>query len=513
MSSTRARLLADNIPIDAVTTRLFGNGSTLSFTINGSVGLINPNNLIVALDGAVQEPGIDYTVNNNTVSFSTAPDNGAKVVVVYRNAPFTTTSIVPTTNTVTTSTIQLNAITPEKLSLGAPTWNTDGNLNIINNINLLNNTFTIGNSAQRGILINNQNTLIRSANHVNSKLSLQTFNGQISALTVSNNGYIGVGTNDPQSLLHVSFSSINLDGDDDDQSYRYRTGILTTTPDASGSFTLGVGGNVHFTSLKTNSAFIFRCTKNTNSPSLSSTMFIGPNKHYTYNIPITDCPTTVKAFLNFSETTFAAAGGGAGPAIAPASTSIDQIVAGLDTGRWTFNSARVPNIIGTIWYFNIGGNNTQYGGVDWTKGVQITSINGTFAFFKILGGPATVTPSQSVVGNATTNGYSYQSFGIRNSFNVASITRQHAGRYRITFKTAMTNDWFVALVGAANSAIGDGSWTVIDYATTAGNSGKQAFSTKNYIDIASYDGAATPAAIDTPWTYFAILDQDYNPNY
>jgi hypothetical protein len=128
MSSTRARILADNIPVDAVTTKFFGNGSTTNFTINGSVGLLNPNNLIVALDGAIQEPGDDYTVNTNTISFSTPPDDGAKVVVVYRNAPFTTTSIVPTSNTVTNASIQLNAVTPEKLSIGAPVWNTSGSI-------------------------------------------------------------------------------------------------------------------------------------------------------------------------------------------------------------------------------------------------------------------------------------------------------------------------------------------------------------------------------------------------
>jgi len=51
-----ARIVADNFPITPTKTVLTGNGSTVSFTIAGSTGLTNANELIVTLDGAVQEP-------------------------------------------------------------------------------------------------------------------------------------------------------------------------------------------------------------------------------------------------------------------------------------------------------------------------------------------------------------------------------------------------------------------------------------------------------------------------
>jgi hypothetical protein len=542
MSSTRARILADNIPVDAVTTKFFGNGSTTNFTINGSVGLLNPNNLIVALDGAIQEPGDDYTVNTNTISFSTPPDDGAKVVVVYRNAPFTTTSIVPTSNTVTNASIQLNAVTPEKLSIGAPVWNTSGNVALGHSSPTTNLHLNYSNYAAILMGANNSTGFLFTKETPSNTFNIWAApagSGPL-RLRMNSSGDVSLGAIDPQHKLDVHGTiGFGLRSGGGNQpgylsniwsptvGYRFFT-LGSTYCDSSNNWITNPNasfGSNNVCTIVGDTGGGFRvytrpATGNTQRTD-SNTTFESYERFRvgldgivnTFNNPINNCPTTVKAYLNFSEATFAAAGGGAGPAIAPASTSIDQIVAGLDTGRWTFNSNWGPNSIGTIWYFNIAGNNQQYGGVDWTKGIQITSINGTFAFFKILGGPATVTPPNPIVGNGTTNGYTYQSFGIRNSFNIASITRQFAGRYRITFKTPMQNDWFVALVGAANSHVGDGSSTVIDYGITTNYGGKQAFSTKNYIDISSFDSSVAGVAIDTAWTYLAIFDKDYNPNY
>lgn len=485
MPSTRARLLADNIPIDAVTTRFFGNGSTLNFTINGSVGLNNPNNLIVALDGAVQEPGIDYTVNDNTISFSTAPDSGAKVVVVYRNAPFTTTSIVPTSNTVTTNSIQLNAVTPEKLSLGAPIWDTAGNVTVN------------GNLSSRNLLLqgDNTNAYIRPTN-LNSSLYLGSNNtNQVALLS---NGNFGIGTLSPTQKLDV-IGSIHIN----------QNGSSLLFEDANGtSPAFSMQGDNNFVFYGTNASGagrpIFNIIQRSNNSNFDFVVPVGMN-----NQPINNCPTTVKAYLNFDATIFALAGGASGPAIAPASTAIDQIVAGSSTGRWTWNSNWGRNYIGVIYYFNIGGNNTQYGGVDWTKGIQITSVNGTFATFKILGGPATVTPATPINGNGTTNGYQYQTFGIRNSFNISALTRAAAGRFRATFKRPMTNEWFISIDGGGNTGLGDGGWSPMDYIN---NTTKNAYSTVNYIDFQSVIHNAGTLG-DQQYIYFAVLDAAYNETY
>jgi hypothetical protein len=538
MPSTRARLLADNIPIDAVTTSFFGNGSTLSFTINGSVGLINPNNLIVALDGAVQEPGNDYTVNNNTISFSEPPDNGAKVVVVYRNAPFTTTSIVPTSNTVTTNSIQLNAVTPEKLSLGAPVWDTGFRVALGHSNPAAGLHMNYSNYAAILLGPNATSNSFHITKETNSTLNIWTglIGSGTNRLCMTSSGDIGIGgITSPQSKVDVygtiGFGLRSGGGNQPGylsniwqggatgfrfatlgSSYFDGTNWITNHNASFGSNNVSVI-NVDTSGISLNlNAGTGNTQRTDSSATFNSFERLRINTDgsvNTFNNPINNCPTTVKAYLNFDATIFALAGGAAGPANAPGSTSISQIVAGSSTGVWTWNSNWGRNYIGVIYYFNIGGNNQQYGGVDWTKGIQIISVSGTLATFRILGGPATVTPTFPINGNGTSSGYLYQTFGIRNSFNISAITRAAAGRYRATFKRPMTNDWFISIDGGGNTGAGDGGWSPMDYIN---NATKNAYSTVNFIDFQSVTHNAGVAG-DQQYIYFAVLDHAYNESY
>lgn len=69
--------------IDSSKNTLYGNGVAKTFTITG-LKSSDPNHVIVSINGVVQEPTIDYLVNQGagTITFSTAIPNGAKVVVV-----------------------------------------------------------------------------------------------------------------------------------------------------------------------------------------------------------------------------------------------------------------------------------------------------------------------------------------------------------------------------------------------------------------------------------------------
>jgi hypothetical protein len=69
--------------IDSAKNTLYGNGVAKTFAILG-LKSSDPNHVIVSINGVVQEPTIDYLVNQGagTITFSTAIPNLAKVVVV-----------------------------------------------------------------------------------------------------------------------------------------------------------------------------------------------------------------------------------------------------------------------------------------------------------------------------------------------------------------------------------------------------------------------------------------------
>jgi hypothetical protein len=68
-----------------ITTTLSGNDVTTIFSISGADILTNASSLIVAIDGALQEPEKDYTVNGNQITFTSPVLSGAKAVVIAPN--------------------------------------------------------------------------------------------------------------------------------------------------------------------------------------------------------------------------------------------------------------------------------------------------------------------------------------------------------------------------------------------------------------------------------------------
>lgn len=201
MASTTARTISDNLPIDPTIFKGFGTGSQINFTIDGSTGLTNPANLIVSLDGVVQEPNTDYSVNNNIVTFTTAPEQGVKVVIIYRNAPYTTDNVTPTTGSVSSGTIAAGAVLPAKLSTGGPSWDSSGNVTIS------------GNLSSRNLLLQGDNThgYIRPTN-ASSNLYLGSNN--TNQAVILSNGNFGIGTLSPSVKLEVSGGSVLINRSD-----------------------------------------------------------------------------------------------------------------------------------------------------------------------------------------------------------------------------------------------------------------------------------------------------------
>jgi len=97
------------------------NGNTTTFALASDSSAITPANaqqLRIVLGGVVQKPATDYTVSTSNITFSTAPTSGL------------TFSGVSFGSAVPINSLEDGAVTPAKLSTGAPTWNANGDLNV-----------------------------------------------------------------------------------------------------------------------------------------------------------------------------------------------------------------------------------------------------------------------------------------------------------------------------------------------------------------------------------------------
>lgn len=97
------------IAVDPVRTTLIGNGITTSFAISGAQGLVNPSALIVAIDGALQEPGVDYSIANNIITFTSAVPLSSKAVVVTPTNSVQVAQLVPSDGSVSSSKLATGA--------------------------------------------------------------------------------------------------------------------------------------------------------------------------------------------------------------------------------------------------------------------------------------------------------------------------------------------------------------------------------------------------------------------
>jgi hypothetical protein len=103
------------------------NGSTQSFALTLETVAYDPANaqqLRVVLGGIVQEPGVDYTVSGSSITFTTPP------------SALLDCSIVSSGPAVPINTILDGSITPAKLSIGGPSWNSSGDLTVTGNVSV-----------------------------------------------------------------------------------------------------------------------------------------------------------------------------------------------------------------------------------------------------------------------------------------------------------------------------------------------------------------------------------------
>jgi hypothetical protein len=113
------------VTADPVRTSLTGNGSVSSYSISGASGLVNPSALIVAIDGALQEPVVDYTVSGGQITFTPPLASGSKAVVVAPTNVLQVSQMIPADGSVTSSKLDANIQIAGQLTNPNQTANTD----------------------------------------------------------------------------------------------------------------------------------------------------------------------------------------------------------------------------------------------------------------------------------------------------------------------------------------------------------------------------------------------------
>jgi hypothetical protein len=120
--------------VDPVRTTLTGDGTLSTFAISGANNLINPSALIVAIDGALQEPAVDYNVSSNQITFTSPLPNGSKAVVISPTNAIQAAQMVPSDGSVTSSKIAGGVSISDPTLLGqvfAPNQNVTSSASVV----------------------------------------------------------------------------------------------------------------------------------------------------------------------------------------------------------------------------------------------------------------------------------------------------------------------------------------------------------------------------------------------
>lgn len=133
-SSLSAWTSSTNTVVNPVRTNLTGNGVLSSFSVGGADNLVNPSALIVAIDGVLQEPVVDYTVSSGNITFTSPLPSGSKAVVISPTNTLQVSQNIPADGSVTSAKLDNSIAVAGNLSVaGKLTANGQGSLSSLNN--------------------------------------------------------------------------------------------------------------------------------------------------------------------------------------------------------------------------------------------------------------------------------------------------------------------------------------------------------------------------------------------
>ena len=202
--------LTDNLKNFTVDT-FTGDNSTVAFTLSATPA--SANSILVMVDGVVQTRTTNYTLSSNTLTFTGTPDTGAAITVIHLG--FSTTSRTGLVD---------GSVTPAKLSSGGLYWNTSSNVGIgttspSQRLTLGSGTILIKNASgdSNGLQIyQDTSDVSRIYNYYSGSLVLGTNNTE--RMRIDSTGRVGIGTNSPSSILHLSSTLPILSFTDTDDS-------------------------------------------------------------------------------------------------------------------------------------------------------------------------------------------------------------------------------------------------------------------------------------------------------
>ena len=118
--------LTTNIQVVELSASFDGSAVTFNMQDNrgAAVYAVHDRALMVVLGGVVQKPGVDYTTNGTTITFTTAPVSNLTIAI---RKLYGTQRI---------STVNDGVISPSKLTTGGPNWNSSGNVTISGDLNV-----------------------------------------------------------------------------------------------------------------------------------------------------------------------------------------------------------------------------------------------------------------------------------------------------------------------------------------------------------------------------------------
>ena len=211
---------------DSSLSELSGDGSTTAFTIAANPN--HENNTQVYIDGIYQEKAT-YSISGTTLTFSTAPPSGSSIEVVIgsRNVTVDDVQGLTVSNGLTTDTITASGA-------GSIT----GNLDIASSLRHIGDTDT-------ELLFSTNDIKLKAGGathfHAASDQTTTLYSGNSATMTLDTSQRVGIGTNSPSSILHISDASspeIRLEDSDATSTFN-----ITTFQNTAGSLNLNTRQN------------------------------------------------------------------------------------------------------------------------------------------------------------------------------------------------------------------------------------------------------------------------------